>query len=276
LPSILLRLAACKDSALGAVLPTVDNQVPEGKPMTEDDWNRCADPQAMLAFLRDSGRASERKLRLFAVACCRRIWPLLTDERSRKAVEVAECLADGLGVPEALLAQARAAPFYKGHQPPEPVHIFACDAAALLNYPDAWTAASSATDHVTAAVRAIPWAENRSDPDDYIEAAAAGDHERRTHAARLRCIFGPRPLGPPPAVTPRVLTWNDGTVRRVAKAVYAEQRLPSGTLNPARLAVLADALEGAGCTDADLLGHLRGPGPHVRGCWVIDLLSGRE
>jgi len=41
------------------------------------------------------------------------------------------------------------------------------------------------------------------------------------------------------------------------------------------LPVLADALEEAGCTDADLLGHLRGPGPHVRGCWVLDLLLGK-
>ena len=51
--------------------------------------------------------------------------------------------------------------------------------------------------------------------------------------------------------------------------------LPAGTLDPARLAVLADALEDAGCTDAGLLGHLRGPGPHVRGCWAVDLLIGK-
>ena len=41
-----------------------------------------------------------------------------------------------------------------------------------------------------------------------------------------------------------------------------------------RLPILADALEEAGCADADILGHLRGPGPHVRGCWVLDLLLG--
>ena len=43
-----------------------------------------------------------------------------------------------------------------------------------------------------------------------------------------------------------------------------------------RLPILADALEEAGCTDAAILGHLRGPGPHVRGCWVIDLLLGKK
>ncbi len=40
--------------------------------------------------------------------------------------------------------------------------------------------------------------------------------------------------------------------------------------------VLADALEDAGCADADILAHCRGHGPHVRGCWVVDLVLGKE
>jgi hypothetical protein len=42
-----------------------------------------------------------------------------------------------------------------------------------------------------------------------------------------------------------------------------------------RLPILADALEDAGCTDADLLNHCRGPGLHVMGCWVVDMLLGK-
>lgn len=70
--------------------------------------------------------------------------------------------------------------------------------------------------------------------------------------------------------------WRTADVVRLAHAAYDERILPSGELDPHRLFVLADALEDAGCQSADVLGHLRGPGVHVRGCWLIDLLTGRE
>jgi hypothetical protein len=88
----------------------------------------------------------------------------------------------------------------------------------------------------------------------------------------LRDIFG-NPFRPTTLDSAR-LTWNDSAVVRLAQAAYDNRTLPAGTLDPDRLAVLADALEEAGCTDAEILGHLRGP--HVRGCHIVDLLTGRE
>jgi hypothetical protein len=92
--------------------------------------------------------------------------------------------------------------------------------------------------------------------------------ERSAQAALVREIFGPTPFRTP-AVERSMLSWNDACVVKLAEAIYdglAWDRLP----------VLADALEEAGCTDAHVLNHCRQPGEHVRGCWAVDLLLGKE
>src|SRR5262245_21618719 len=70
--------------------------------MTEEEWLGCTDPWPMLEFLRD--KASKRKFRLFAVACCRRIAPLFVDHHQRESIEIAERHADGLATDEELEA----------------------------------------------------------------------------------------------------------------------------------------------------------------------------
>jgi hypothetical protein len=90
--------------------------------------------------------------------------------------------------------------------------------------------------------------------------------ERRAQADLLRDVF--RPFGAP-SVDPAWLAYNGGAAALLARAVYEEGRWQD-------LPVLADAVEEAGCSDEAILGHLRGPGPHVRGCWAVDAVLGRQ
>jgi hypothetical protein len=188
-------------------------------------------------------RLRHRKLRLFAVACCRLVWQLLPDERSRRAVEVAERYADGEAGDEELRVAAGAA---------DAAHQEDYRARGKVGACVSWAAVDVADPGAFHAAKCVSW----------MSAAAVGWADYVTQAALVRDVLGNplRPLTPP---APAVLTWNGGTVRRLAEAAYAERELPSGHLLPGRLAVLADALEEAGCTDVELLGHLRGPGPSV-------------
>jgi hypothetical protein len=103
---------------------------------------------------------------------------------------------------------------------------------------------------------------------------AAARAEQRAVADLVREVYG-NPFHQV-QLNPAWKSWNNGIVLKLAQAAYDERSLPTGHLDPARLALLADALEDAGCTDAEILGHLRGPGPHVRGCWAVDLIQEKE
>jgi hypothetical protein len=222
--------------------------------MTESDWWACQEPQVMLDFLRHSGKASARKLRLFAVTCCRRAWSLL-DKIGKEAAEVAERYADGRAGSEVLRAA-------------EEIAWWGADG---LNYEEDYIEAAAWAVHAAVAGDASKAA-------DWM-ARAAGPEEKVTFQCLiLRDIFGPLPFRSLSAIAPQVLAWNGGTVQRLAQSAYDERLLPSGELDPLRLSVLADALEDAGCpADHELLLHLReGKGPHVPGCVAVDLILGRE
>src|SRR5205807_5360761 len=122
---------------------------------------------------------------------------------------------------------------------------------------------------------------------EYHLAGTRGDEGRQPHSALdaeqvaqadlLRCIVGPLPFRPVPPLERPVRPWNDGFIVKLATAIYEERSLPEGTLDSLRLGVLADAMEEAGVTDQDILGHLRQQGAvHVRGCWVVDLVLGKS
>ncbi len=227
--------------------------------MTEALWKKDRFVASMLYCLRDRGITSVRKLRLFAVACCRLVWHRIEDPRSRVAVEVGERYADGLAdareleqadmqamsaLDEICTARGydirdvlRKAPFVFPRGAPTAIR-WACAAA--------WSAAEDAE-------RAAWTAEGVSNT-----------AELATNCDLLRDIFGNpfRPVAVDPA-------WLTSDVVALAEGVYEERAFD-------RLPILADALMDAGCDNADLLGHLRGEGPHVRGCWALDLILGKE
>jgi hypothetical protein len=318
--------------------------------MTPEEWERRDDPVKMLEFLWDgdrararalrdqsipphTGRVGERPVRLFAAACCRQLWPVLTDERSRAAVEGAErCGEDSAtaGAMEALWRAAEEASTEAGapdlYDGPNDDHKAAAQpwldtgadrggaarwkaalagqyaahaalcAAAVAGYAcrawrgevedwiehaalrsNAWTCGMKTADW--AAEAAAAWSENvdaafvaRWLVEESEEAAEAFFAARRSakavQADLLRDIAG-SPFRPPPALAPAVLAAKGGAARRLAEVIYEGRRFEE-------LPVLADLLEETGCTDADLLGHLRGPGPHTLGCWALDLILARE
>jgi hypothetical protein len=240
--------------------------------MTEAEWLTWIECDGMLSFLLfgrlRSGSAfgppgadwldarktpptgvSDRKLRLFACACCRRIWHHLGHPTTRDAVEVAERFADGRATREELDAHHSAAAG-------DPADFI----AGGVTRPDArttthvcWLAAQYAKAAVINATCANP-----ADP-------AAGIHPADVASCDLlRDIFGNpfRPVSLDPA-------WRTPTAVALASQMYESRDFGA-------MPILADALQDAGCDSDDVLDHCRGPGPHVRGCWVVDLVLGRS
>jgi hypothetical protein len=283
--------------------------------MTEADWMLCKDPRKMLLHLAKGLRNREpwwrrllvtasplewpedRKLRLFSCACCRGIWHLLEEEENRKTVEVSEGYADGLVSRQEFDAVTEKAAdravgwsdFY-----PDCLHrslLREWGFTEILDLPqDAFiewlqengTASQAAAWAAMWAAMPSIWTLQAVEAVRVIEVTASfgpGRKERlqtdaEARAGLLRCIVGPSPFRPLPVPARSLMAWGNGIVKRLAEDVYEHRLLPGGQLDSVRLSVLADALEEAGA-DAVLLEHLRGPGPHVRGCHVVDLLTGR-
>jgi hypothetical protein len=255
--------------------------------VTEAEWLAATDPAPMLEFLRDQGAASGifscgccrvhcvrvhrrqrvrvhcpsyRKLRLFASACCQRILHLLPHVVCRTAAESLERYIERGAVHQTSYRRA----------------VDEFDRVRRARYPsmsppndDAWTALYCAVhrywDHGS---REEDFrVERRWDVPRRVAELASGDAgpgEPLAQCRLIRDIFR-GPVRAASALAPDCLSWNGGTVPKLAESVYAERAFD-------RLPLLADALEDAGCSDPDLLGHLRGRGPHVRGCWAVDLL----
>jgi hypothetical protein len=219
--------------------------------MTEAEWLTCTDPQKMLEHLR--GKVSDRKFRLFGIACLDAGF----DRRPlQNALAVAELFADGRASRSELAAARAEAERFRGKQQYN-LNDRHGEGAALMDE----AACDVAREAIADVIRSVAWcAANR------MPIAPAYYHECKNQVRLLRDIAG-NPFRPV-AVDAAWLAWNNRTVGQLAQAVYDERAFD-------RLPVLADALEGAGCHDAGILAHCRGPVEHVRGCWTVDLLLGK-
>jgi hypothetical protein len=228
--------------------------------MTEAEWRACEEINELVLFHLPT--ASRRKLRLLLCACCRRLWKVLKSREDREAVEVAEQYADRT-IPDARRAEARrqTTPVLALRQrlgnPANPAHHAAARTRDLAN--EVWTGLTGARNAASIAETLRTGAFGPAHRDEEV-----------AHCELAREIFG-NPFRPVQLYP----NWRTA-VLQAALVAYEKRKLPQGHLDARRLAALTDALEGAGCDNTDLLGHLRSPGPHVRGCWAIDLILGKE
>jgi hypothetical protein len=254
--------------------------------MTESEWMICRDPQPMLEYLR--GKTTDRKMRLFACACCRRLWSHSPNEHVGRLIETAASLADGTATGAMLQAEL--------HKPLSdemdaqgcntgivtallyliPTDKYDCPTAANGA---AWVLRNTWRDYVRGgvylAIRDDPAADKttiialvrgefgaRPGIGQILEAAWSG--EGHSQAQLLRDIVG-NPFRRP-AVSP---SWRTGHTTSVAQDIYDNDAF-------FRLPVLAALLAEAGCDDAEILGHCTNHEPHARGCWVVDKLLGKR
>ena len=248
--------------------------------MTNQEWRRCKDPVKMILGLK--GVASERKGILYLCGGCRSIWDLFFDDRSRIAVEVAERYADGLATPEAL---SRAN--YEAE----------CPTFGFEFEPNVWRAWEEFRDAVPEGVWSLvtmgvlseeQLSEDEPEVDlvvrDRLLAAASLAYAASSPPSfdsdwyhryilrvdwpgdwLLRCVFG-RPFLPAAPFDPE---WASPIAVSLAEGIYSEKAFD-------RMPIFGDALEEAGCVNDDILKHCRQEKPHVRGCWVVDLLLGKS
>jgi hypothetical protein len=231
-----------------------------------EEWLTCNDPIEMLDVLQ--GKATERKTRLFAVACCRRVWHLMPDKRSRKAVVLAERFADQDVAEEdvgACVDAANAATNDALEASVTARNKSLSRAATKAANAAAWSASLYMTQHTSMWLAAKYAARNAAQAAKDASGADYSDQaEEQAQARIVRCIFGNpfRPLA-------LAQEWLSPKVIATAQAIYEKREFD-------RLPALADSLEASGCDLLILLDHCRQGEEHFRGCWAVDLVRGKH
>lgn len=309
--------------------------------MTESEWLVSEDPAAMLVWVSPRNTtppiASDRKLRLYACACCRQVWDLLTDERSRAAVSIAERFADGEATRDELRvaeSDGLQAHIDKGRVPFSPEDaVGSCTGGPLSNVLTDECLSLARQAHLLREIVGNPFrplkigcSRGHKDcpihrPDwltsQVVSLATAAYKERPGR----KCSKCPKWEGVKIDIDGYYdVSAEDAVIahgkRKKACVCAGSGHIDDGTLDPVRLAILSDALEEAGCNDEVILRHLRGwepcwmcggtgegklnddrpeappgswrvcdcggsgwrrsRGSHVRGCWALDSILGKE
>jgi hypothetical protein len=226
--------------------------------MTEAEWLNSNKPIRLLRFL--EGKPSERKFRLFAVACCRRIWDRIVDERSRRAVEVAERIADEAVPEDEVVESSRLALAAFGQSGGRAAH---CSIEK-----DSRSGGISRLGPHSPLVRAM-WTATFTTEVVQLAKEKSRWHEvykqeGKQQTPLVRDIFG-NPFRPITFDT----SWLTSSVIALAKQMYESRDFSA-------MPILADALQDAGCDSDEILNHCRGGSANVRGCWLVDYLLGKE
>jgi hypothetical protein len=217
--------------------------------MTEAEWSTHSHPDRMLESLPVT--PSQRRLRLFGCAVCCRVPEVMAEVRCRKVVESSEQFADEL-IPESELNSCLVAVMEASHD----ARMHADHEAMFRANCVAYVSMSPLPMHrVISAIRGA-----------FLPQSAKGARrERAAQANLLRDIFGNpfRPVTFSPS-------WRTDTALSLARQMYDARDFST-------MPILADALQDAGCDSEDILGHCRdASATHVRGCWVVDLVLGKE
>ena len=219
--------------------------------MTEEEWLSSTQ---IFQLARPHKCRSERKRRLLSCAFAWRVLDLIPDERFKTTLETAEKFADGVATEADMKACRRLMKLLF-----EPyLNQFSPEAAA------ATTIICTLEKKVSSALHGYEkaqWARGEVTRPDFNK----GCREEEVFQCLLaRDIFGNpfRPITLSPS-------WLTSTVISLAQQMYDSRDFSA-------MPILADALMDASCDNEIILAHCRGPGPHTRGCWVLDLLTGRE
>ena len=212
--------------------------------MTEEEWRTCSEPGKMLTAI----SASNRKGRLFLCECVRRA--RVDDELISQVLRMAELFADG----EATLPE-RVEPLVALNAKPEGTWSPLCDLLIESENSD-WV-----SEGANQAVILIGYNSVSGQVAAEAKRQEVVKNEQASQADVLRDIVPFRPITLDPS-------WLTSTVLALAQQMYDSRDFSA-------MPILADALQDAGCDNPQILEHCRGPGPHVRGCFIVDACLGK-